>query len=139
MPGGLEFVDTNVLVYAYDRAGGGRRARAIALLERLVAQRRLALSLQVLQEFYVVATRKLPVPLEPQVAYQVLKDLGKARLHTPSLEDVLQAAKLSERHLLSFWDAMILQSARALGARVVWSEDLNPAHYGGVRVENPFA
>lgn len=51
----------------------------------------------------------------------------------------MQAAELLERHRLSFWDAMILQSARALGARVVWSEDLNPARYGSVRVENPFA
>jgi hypothetical protein len=83
MPGGLEFVDTNVLVYAYDRAGGEKRARAIALLERLVAQRRLALSLQVLQEFYVVATRKLPVPLEPQVAYQSLKGPGQGQAPHP--------------------------------------------------------
>ncbi|WP_448569723.1 PIN domain-containing protein [Thermus sp.] len=139
MPGGLEFVDTNVLVYAYDRSAGKKRTRAIALLERLILGRRLALSLQVLQEFYVVATRKLPQPLEPGVARQVLKDLGKARVHAPSLEDVLEAAELSERHRLSFWDAMILQSARALGARVVWSEDLHPAQYGSVRVENPFA
>ncbi len=139
MPGALEFVDTNVLVYAYDRASPLKRERAIALLERLMRGRRLALSLQVLQEFYVVATRKLPEPMPPEVARQVLLDLGRARLHLPSLEDVLQAAELAERHRLSFWDAMVLQSARALGARVVWSEDLNPQDYGGVRVENPFA
>lgn len=69
MPGGLEFVDTNVLVYAYDRSAGKKRTRAIALLERLILGRRLALSLQVLQEFYVVATRELPEPLEPGVAW----------------------------------------------------------------------
>jgi predicted nucleic acid-binding protein len=139
MPGGLEFVDTNVLVYAYDRSAGRKRTRAIALLERLILGRRLALSLKVLQEFHVVAPRELPEPLEPGVARQVLTDLGKARVHALSLEDALEAAELSERHRLSFWDAMILQSARALGARVVWSEDLHPAQYGSVRVENPFA
>ncbi|WP_337844052.1 hypothetical protein [Thermus sp.] len=78
--------------------------------------RRLALSLQVLQEFYVVATRKLPEPMPPRVARQVLLDLGGARLHLPSLEDVLQVAELSERHRLSFWDAMVLHSAGLGGA-----------------------
>ncbi|SDF21476.1 Predicted nucleic acid-binding protein, contains PIN domain [Thermus arciformis] len=139
MPAGLEFVDTNVLVYAYDLSSPGKRARALALLEPLLLERRLALSLQVLQEFYVVVTRKIAEPLDGETARQILADLGKARLHLPTLEDVLAASLLSERHRLAFWDAMVLQSAKALGAKVVWSEDLHPASYGGVRVKNPFA
>ncbi|WP_245606108.1 hypothetical protein [Thermus amyloliquefaciens] len=60
-----EFVDTHVLVYAYDRSSPAKRERAVALLERLMVERRLALSLQVLQEFYVVTTRKLQAPPFP--------------------------------------------------------------------------
>lgn len=134
-----EFVDTNVLVYAYDRSTPAKRERAIFLLERLMAERRLALSLQVLQEFYVVTTRKLPTPLSPGVARQILTDLGKAWVHEPTLRDVLEATFLAERYRISFWDALILQSARALKARVVWSEDLHPGEYGGLKVKSPFA
>ncbi|MFD3005752.1 PIN domain-containing protein [Thermus tengchongensis] len=134
-----EFVDTNVLVYAYDRSSPAKRDRAVALLERLMGERRLALSLQVLQEFYVVTTRKLPTPLSPEVARQVLTDLGKAWVHEPTLGDILKATHLAERHRISFWDALILQSARALKARVVWSEGLHPGAYGGLEVRNPFA
>lgn len=112
---------------------------ALALLEPLLLERRLALSLQVLREFYVVVTRKIAELLDGETARQILADLGKARLHLPALEDVLAASLLSERHRLAFWDAMVLQSAKALGAKVVWSEDLHPASYGGVRVKNPFA
>ncbi|GAA5338500.1 MULTISPECIES: PIN domain-containing protein [Thermus] len=134
-----EFVDTNVLVYAYDRSSPAKRERALALLEHLMVERRLALSLQVLQEFYVVTTRKLQAPLSPEVARQILTDLGKAWVHEPTLGDVLKATHLAERHRISFWDALILQSARALKAQVVWSEDLHPGVYGGLEVRNPFA
>lgn len=134
-----EFVDTNILVYAYDRFTPAKQERAIRLLERLMGERRLALSLQVLQEFYVVATRKLPVPLSLGMARQILVDLGKAWLHEPTLRDVLEATLLAERYRISFWDALILQSARSLNARVVWSEDLHPGEYGGLKVKNPFA
>jgi len=134
-----EFVDTNVLVYAYDRSSPAKRYRAVALLERLMGERRLALSLQVLQEFYVVTTRKLPTPLSPEVARQVLSDLGRSWRHEPTLRDVLEASLLAERYRISFWDALILRSAQALGAQVIWSEDLHPGAYGEVRVENPFA
>ncbi len=70
------------------------------------------------------------------MARQVLTDLGKAWVH---VGDILKATHLAERHRISFWDALILQSARALKARVVWSEDLHPGAYGGLEVRNPFA
>jgi len=74
------FVDTNVLVYAHDLDAGRKRAIAAAVLKDLWATRRGVLSTQVLQEFYVNVTRKIPTPLEPRVACEVVRELyGVAR------------------------------------------------------------
>lgn len=134
----LEFVDTNILIYAYDDSAGMRHARAQALVAGLWRSRRGCLSVQVLQEFYVVGARKL-IQIPPADLRVLLSDLALWRLHTPTGADVLAAADLHERYQISFWDAMILQSAARLGCPVVWSEDLNAGQtYQGVRVVNPF-
>jgi predicted nucleic acid-binding protein len=135
----LVFVDTNVLVYAYDRSAGMKRVRACSLLDELWSANRGCLSIQVLQEFFVSMTQKVHRPLSPQAAADILRDLLYWKLHAPVGEDVLGAIDLQRRHRVSFWDAMILWSARQLGCRTLWSEDLNPDRsYDGVRVQNPF-
>lgn len=135
----LEFVDTNVLIYAYDRSAGERHARAKALVTELWRSRRGCLSVQVLQEFYVVGARKL-IEVAPVDLRVILTDLALWHMHAPIAADVLSAADLHERYQISFWDAMILQSAARLGCSAVWSEDLNAGQaYQGVRVLNPFA
>ena len=134
-----QFVDTNVLIYAYDRTAGNRYERARELLAGLWQSRRGCLSVQVLQAFYVVATRKL-AGVTPVHLRTILADLAPWRVHTPSTADVLAAVDLHQRYQTSFWDAMILQSAARLGCTVVWSEDLNAGQvFGGVRVVNPFS
>jgi len=135
----LVFVDTNLLVYAYDRSAGQKRERARALLDRLWSDNRGCLSVQVLQEFYVVITQKVQKPLPPQAAADIVRDLTFWRLHAPVGEDVLGAIDLQRRHKISFWDAMILWSAKQLNCTTVWSEDLIPDRtYDDVRVQNPF-
>jgi predicted nucleic acid-binding protein len=135
----MEFVDTNVLVYAYDASAGTRHEQASALLDRLWQKRRGALSIQVLQEFYVSVTRKVEIPLAPAEAVARLRQLARWRTHSPLADDVLVAAEWSIRHQLSFWDAMIVRSAAELGCSVLWTEDLNDGQViEGVQVRTPF-
>lgn len=135
-----QFVDTNLLVYAHDRAAGKKHTQALGLVRELWESGRGSLSIQVLQEFYVVVTRKVPQPLASETAAQVIADLRAWRVHRPGVDDVLGAISLQVRHQLTFWDAMLLQSASQLGCEVLWSEDLHSGQeYQGVRVVNPFA
>lgn len=133
----LEFVDTNILIYAFDRSAGSKHQRAMALVTDLWKSRRGCLSVQVLQEFYVVGTRKLS-GVQPADLRTIVRDLSAWRIHVPTPSDVLDAAELHERAQVSFWDAMILQSALALHCSVVWSEDLNAGQkFASVHVQNP--
>lgn len=134
-----EFVDTNILLYAHDTSAASKRVRAQALLERLSSERRGLLSTQVLMEFYVAATRKLPKRLDPRTARALLDDFGTWPVFSPALQDVLAGAQLAERHRIHFWDGMIVRAAAALRAEVLWSEDLGDGQrYEGVEVRNPF-
>jgi len=134
------FVDTNVLFYAFDTSAGVKRERAAALLEELWRQGNGCLSVQVLQEFFVNATRKLPRPLPLLVARELIDALRRWRVHAPDAEDVLAAVDLQQAHGLSFWDAMIVHSAGRLGCAVLYSEDLNPGQViGGVVIRSPGA
>ncbi len=136
----VEFVDSNVLVYAHDRSAGAKRRIARDLLLRLVDRHALALSIQVLAEFYVVTTGKIPKPISPADAIEVIEDLGAFTVFRPAVEDLVAAASLAARHKIHFWDAMIIRGAQATGAATLWSEDLSSGQvYGTVTVRNPFA
>lgn len=135
---GRAFVDSNVLIYAHDHSAGSKRDEAATLLRDLWLTRRGCLSVQVLQEFYTVTTRKQV--LKPPRAEELVSRYAAWTVHEPSAGDVMRAIQLHQEILASFWDAMILTSAAQLGCAVLWSEDLNPDQtYAGVRVKNPFA
>lgn len=139
MSGNRKFVDTNILVYAHDVSAGDKHDRARALLEELWNTREGCLSVQVLQEFFVTTTRKLPKPLDASAAAQIINDLRHWHVHAPTAADVLAAIDIHRRTGASFWDAMILRSAQELGCPTLYSEDLNADQaYAGVRVSNPF-
>lgn len=134
----MRFVDTNVLLYALStdptETAKARQANDI------LATRDLALSVQVLQEFYVQATRESRLD---RLTHQEAADLVESFLRfpvQPITVEVMRAAMTSrERFKISYWDAAIIESARASGCDVVLSEDLNDRQdYDGVRVENPF-
>jgi len=134
-----KFIDTNVLVYAHDVTADEKHARARQLVADLWANGNGCLSIQVLQEFYVTVTRKAHRPLDPGVARQHVEDLGQWLVHSPTVGDVVEAIQLHQRARLSFWDAMVLTSARKLNCDVLWSEDLNEGQVlAGVTVRNPF-
>jgi predicted nucleic acid-binding protein len=134
-----EFVDTNILVYAHDAAAGQKHTEARALLEALWQSRQGCLGVQVLQEFYVTVTQKVAAPYTTAEAARIIKDLGTWRVHAPAVSDVLAAIDLQGRHQLSFWDAMMVQSANALGCQVVWTEDLSHGQkIDQTLIQNPF-
>ena len=135
----LQFVDTNILVYAHDVSAGQKQVRAQQLIRDLWSSGEGCLSIQVLQEFYVTVTQKVANPLPSEVAAQIIADLAAWELHCPNIEDVLDAIGLQHRVHTSFWDAMILASALHLGCQILWSEDLTPGQlYGQIEVHNPF-
>ncbi len=133
------FVDTNVLLYSFDTSAGAKRDQALALVGNLWRVGNGCISVQVLQEFYVNATRKLSTTLEQATAERIIASLSRWEVHAPTAEDVLGAITLHARVQISFWDAMILTSASKLGCTVLYSEDLNAGqHVAGVQVVNPF-
>lgn len=135
-----QFVDTIVLVYAHDRSAGYKRVEAQNLLRELWQARLGCLSIQVLQEYYVTVTRKIANPLLPDQAQDILSHLGRWRLHSPTVSDIQEALDIQTSYGISFWDAMIIQSAVRLQCDTIWSEDLNAGQgYAGVTVVNPFA
>jgi predicted nucleic acid-binding protein len=132
-----EFLDTNILVYAFDLSAGSKREIAISLIERLSQERTGCASVQVLQEFYVTVTKKLS--MLPDDAARQIERLGYWSIHRPGVADVLAACKAHREHSVSFWDAMVVESASRLGCRILWSEDLsNGGEWGKVTVRNPF-
>jgi predicted nucleic acid-binding protein len=135
-----EFVDTNILVYAYDRSAGAKRERARSLVADLWRSGMGCLSLQVLQELFVAITVKVPKRASPARAARLVADLSRWTLHAPGREDLLRSIEIQQRFRVSLWDALIIQSAGQLGCRVLWSEDLNSGQsYGPVVVRNPFS
>lgn len=134
-----EFVDSNVLVYSVDPTAGVKAKRAAALLEDLWTRNDGCVSIQVLQEFFVVATRKLPRPLTVSETTGRLRDFLEWNLHAPGKADLISAIELSQRLRISLWDAMIVQSARAMRCGILWTEDLaDGQRYAGVLARNPF-
>ena len=133
------FLDTNILVYAYDRSAGQKQRLAAQWMKECWQNENGCLSLQVLQEFFVTVTRKIAAPLDHRAARHIVADLAHWRTHAPQTSDLLQAIDLQQSYQLAFWDAMIVQSAASLGCQRLLSEDLNHGQiYGAVQVINPF-
>jgi len=137
---GRTFVDTNILLYAYDVADEHRHPLALEWLERLWVDGTGVISTQVLQEFYVVATRKLERPLPRAAAREVVADYSTWPVVQVDPTLVLSASLIEEQETLSFWDALIVGAAQRAGAATVLSEDMQHGRMvAGVTIENPFA
>lgn len=132
------FVDTNVLIYLFDNDSPHKQTRAQALMDE--EKDGIVLSTQVLGEFYVNVTRKLEEPLTPEVAAQTLEDLSEFEVRSVTGELVLAAARRSRSSLLSYWDSLIVETARSAGAEILYTEDLQDGQkIDGLRIVNPFA
>jgi predicted nucleic acid-binding protein len=136
----VTFVDTNVLVYAHDRSETRKQPIAQALLDVLWRTRSGVLSTQVLQEFYVVTTRKFDPPMRRGAAREVVALYGEWPIVQVDVALILAASKLEERHAFSFWDALVVEAARRCGATRLLTEDLQAGRrIDGISIENPFA
>jgi predicted nucleic acid-binding protein len=132
------FVDTNVLMYAHDKAAGVKHERAKALVEELWRDRTGVVSTQVLQELAVNLRRKAGRPLDAKGAREIVSDYLTWQVVVNTGESILEALDFEGRYQISFWDALVLQAAHASGAEVLYSEDLSDGQsYGSVRVVNP--
>lgn len=135
----FQFVDTNILVYAYDRSAGTKFVTANKLLQWLWKNKNGCLSIQVLQEFTYTITRKAKTPLSEDVTKQIVSEYAQWRVFSPHVEDICLAIDIQQRYQLAFWDSLIIHSASSLGCQILWSEDLNPGQqYVNVEVKNPF-
>ncbi len=134
----MRFVDTNVLLYAIssDPAEQQKAKRANDVL----AERDLALSVQVLQEFYVQATRaSRPDPISHQHAVRLIESFRRFPVQDITDAIVMSALTARQRFQVSYWDAAIIEAARVMGCTEIVSEDLGDGQdYAGIRVTNPF-
>ena len=135
----MRFVDTNVLLYAVSELPDeeGKRARA----REVLGEAGLAVSVQVLQEFYHQATRTARVgSLSHGRALQFLEPILLLPVQAMTADVFLDAVNISQRFQVSYWDGAILAAARAMGCDAVYTEDLNAGQdFDGIRVINPFA
>jgi predicted nucleic acid-binding protein len=136
----LTFVDTNVLAYAHDPSETRRQPIAQALLDVLWQERGGVISTQVLQELYVVTTRKFDPPMDRPAARELVALYAEWPVMRVDVPLILAASALEGRHTLSFWDALIVEAARRSGATRLLTEDLQSGRrIGGVQIENPFS
>jgi len=136
---GRTFLDSNVLVYSVDESPveKAKHERAVELLG--VQPENLVVSTQVLQEFYVVTTRKLRNPLSEERAARAVRGIAKLDVVGIDAPLVLAAVDTSRTAQISLWDALIIEAASRAGCERVLSEDLNAGQViRGVRIENPF-
>jgi predicted nucleic acid-binding protein len=137
---GKHLVDTNVLVYAYDRSEPEKQTKAIVILDELVKNGTGILSPQVLSEFFTVVTRKFAVPLTPQEGYTSISNY----IRSWNMVDltglvVLEAARGVRDHRLSYWDSLIWATAKMNQIPTVLSEDFSHnLVLEGVRFTDPF-
>ena len=135
---GRDFLDTNVLVYAYQTSDPGKQRIARQLLSRAVAGE-FTISTQVLAEFASTLLHKLEPPLSVEEVAVALDGLGPIPLIVPDGDIVRRAVEARGAYGIHFYDGMIVAAAERAGCARIWSEDLNAGQkYFGVVVENPF-
>ena len=133
------FVDTNILVYAYDLDAGKKHDIANKIISQLWESRTGMLSTQVLQEFYLTLTKKIPHPLGRPVVRRIVKSYFSWTVVINDPEIILQASEIEESHRISFWDALIVSAAYSRNAATILTEDLNHGQYlEGILIRNPF-
>ena len=139
MSGDRVFIDTNVLVYGYDTSAGAKHQKARKILADLWGSGFGVVSTQVLQEFFVTVTRKLPKAMDTGAAKAVVNDLLNWDVITIDGATILSAIDLHKSHGYTFWDSLIVVAAEKGGCALLFSEDLSSGHsVGGVTIRNPF-
>ena len=133
------FLDTNVLVYAFDSSAGEKHRIAQKELSGLWDSGQGLISTQVLQEFYVTITKKVPKPVDPIFARVIIQDLLQWKVIINDGPSILEAIEIQKKHRFSFWDALVVQAAVKGEADILLSEDFEPGRWvDGLTIRNPF-
>ncbi len=133
------FVDTNILVYAYDFTAEEKNKTAADVVAGLWGTGKGIISTQVLQEFYVTVVQKIPNPLDDQKAAGIIRDLLSWKLVVNNGFTILEAISIQKRYQLSFWDSLIIEAAISGGANMLLTEDLSHQQtIENVKICNPF-
>ena len=134
---GREFLDTNVLIYAHDARSPRKRTLARGLIRRLMRERRGVLSLQVLQEFFAAATRKLGMSSED--AGRRVVQYSRFDVVTLGAADLVAAIDLHRLHHLSIWDALVVRAALNGACTTLHTEDMQSGYVvGSLTLRDPF-
>jgi len=133
------FLDSNILIYAYDISAGEKNEIAKNLVMELWNSRRGTISTQVIQEFFVNITSKIPKPIDADTAEIIIRDLLYWKVLVNDETSILEAIRIHKKHEFSFWDALILQSAVKGGAEILYTEDMTHGQVvEGIHILNPF-
>jgi predicted nucleic acid-binding protein len=133
------FLDTNILVYAYDLDEKLKHQIAKDILADCWNNRSGALSTQVLQEFYVTLTRKLPKKLPVHESREIIRELMSWSIYQITPVDIVKASELEEKYGYTFWDSLIIAAAQNTNAEILYSEDMQDGQQlDNLRIINPF-
>ena len=136
---GRVFLDTNIIIYAYDISAGDKHEIAKKIMIDLWDSGSGVLSTQVLQEFFINATQKIPKPLDIELAKEIVNDFLKWDVVINDGESILEAIEIHKKYKYSFWDSMIIMAAISNGCVTLLSEDLSDGqNIGSVKIKNPF-
>lgn len=139
MSGDKVFLDTNIIVYAYDKSAGKKHKVASDIIVELWNSGQGIISTQVLQEFFVIVAGKLPKPLKTNVAREIINDFLRWEVVVNDGMSILSAVDIQLEYKYSFWDSMIIDAAIKSGANILYSEDLSDGQViKGVTIKNPF-
>ncbi|MDY6853971.1 MAG: PIN domain-containing protein [Thermodesulfobacteriota bacterium] len=133
------FLDSNIIVYAYDRHEPNKLAKARSLLKSGITQENAVVSSQVFGEFFVVVTQRIKEPLSADEAMRIIEILSVLPVVEIDLSLVKHAIETHKAYGISYWDSLILAAAEYAECRKLISEDLSDGQeYNGIIVENPF-
>jgi predicted nucleic acid-binding protein len=139
MPEDKTFIDTNIIIYAYDVTAGKKHETARIIISDLWDSGLGVISTQVLQEFFVNVVRKIPKPIDKQQAKEIVRDFLKWHVVVNTGDSIIDAIDICLSFGYSFWDSMIIEAAIKGGATVLISEDLQDGQVvSGVSIKNPF-
>lgn len=134
------FLDTNILVYAYDRHDPRKQGIAQSLLIDGMENESAALSVQVLGEFFSVVTRRIKQPMTSDEAEEAIKLFSNLLIQSIDLAMVQRAIDTHNNYQISYWDALIISAAERARCKKILSEDLNDGQlYHGISIANPFS
>lgn len=135
------FLDTNILVYLFDKSEKEKQTKVKKLISDLLPQTRMFVSVQVINEFINVTSKKIAAPISPAQQKEIIEFINDIFIVTPlNVDTTLSALEISQKYKLSFWDSLIISSALENKCNVLYSEDMQNGFsvYNKIKIVNPF-